>query len=92
LRCRGPWPPRRPPMTFTKNVCAGFCGLSAKNIASHSPLMALSCESCGEACKATMEQVAAFDSAEMKAVAAELKRCEASCRKMVTAMGHKHSS
>ncbi|WP_435018386.1 four-helix bundle copper-binding protein [Tundrisphaera sp. TA3] len=71
--------------------CAGFCALSAKNIASHSPMMALSCESCGEACKETMEQVAAFDSPEMKAVAAELKRCEASCRKMVAAMGHKHS-
>ena len=74
------------------NDCSTFCGLAARNIANHSPLMALSCEACGEACASTLAQVQSFDSPEMKKVAEHLKRCEASCRKMVAAMGHKHSA
>ncbi len=68
--------------------CAGFCGLSACNIAKHSPLMAYSCESCAEACKATLAVVSKFDSAEMKAATKSLERCEKSCRAMVASMGH----
>ena len=47
--------------------CAGFCALSACNIAKHSPLMAFSCDACGEACEATLAVVSKFDSEEMKA-------------------------
>jgi len=68
--------------------CAGFCALSACNIAKHSPLMAISCDACAEACKATFAVVSKFDSEEMKAAAKELARCEKSCRVMVEAMGH----
>lgn len=78
------------PLRFL-NDCAGFCGLSARNVSSMSPLMDLSCDSCGDACKETREVVAAFDSPEMKKVADMLKKCEASCREMVAAMGHKHA-
>ena len=70
--------------------CAGFCALSACNIAKHSPLMAYSCESCADACKATMAVVGQFDSEEMKAAAKALERCEKSCRAMLAAMGHEH--
>src|SRR5262249_66023 len=44
--------------------CAGFCGLSACNIAKHSPLMIHSCEACADACKATAAEVGKFDSAQ----------------------------
>jgi hypothetical protein len=70
--------------------CAGFCALAACNIAKHSPLMAFSCESCAEACKATTAVVSKFDSDEMKAATKALARCEKSCRAMVEAMGHHH--
>ncbi len=70
--------------------CAGFCALSACNIAKHSPLMAHSCEACGEACKDTLAVVSKFDSPEMKAAAKALERCEKSCQAMVAAMGHHH--
>jgi hypothetical protein len=70
--------------------CSGFCGLSACNIARHSPLMAYSCAACADVCKATLAVVSQFDSVEMKAVAKELKRCEASCHAMLTEMGHPH--
>ena len=68
--------------------CAGFCALSACNIAKHSPLMAFSCESCAEACKATLAVVSTFDSPEMKMAAKALERCEKSCRAMLASMGH----
>ena len=70
--------------------CAGFCALSACNIAKHSPLMAHSCEACAEACKETIAVVSKFDSVEMKAATRALERCEKSCRSMVEAMGHHH--
>jgi hypothetical protein len=70
--------------------CAGFCGLSACNIAKHSPLMAYSCDACGDACKATLAVVSKFDSEEMKAATKALIRCEKSCTAMVEAMGHTH--
>jgi len=71
--------------------CAGFCSLSACMIAKHSPLMAYSCASCADACKATATEVEKFDSPEMKAAAKSLRTCEASCREMVKAMGgHEH--
>jgi hypothetical protein len=70
--------------------CSGFCALSACNIARHSPLMAYSCESCAEACKATLAVVSKFDSDEMKAAAKSLTRCEKACLAMVEAMGHHH--
>ena len=70
--------------------CAGFCALSACNIAKHSPLMAYSCEACADACKATIAVVSTFDSPEMKEATRSLTRCEKSCRAMVEAMGHQH--
>ena len=70
--------------------CAGFCALSACNIAKHSPLMAYSCEACAESCKATIAVVSAFDSPEMKEAVRSLTACEKSCRAMVEAMGHHH--
>jgi hypothetical protein len=70
--------------------CSGFCSLSASNIARHSPLMALSCESCGQACQETLAVISRFDAPEMKAAALALERCEKSCRAMVEAMGHHH--
>jgi predicted ATPase len=70
--------------------CAGFCALSACNIAKHSPLMAYSCEACAESCKATLAVVSKFDADEMKAAAKALTRCEKSCRSMLEAMGHHH--
>jgi hypothetical protein len=70
--------------------CAGFCALSACNIAKHSPLMVYSCEACAEACKDTLAVVSKFDSEEMKAAARSLARCEKSCREMVKAMGGHH--
>jgi len=77
------------PLRFVAD-CAGFCALSACNIAKQSPLMAYSCEACADACKATLAVVSKFDSEEMKAAAKELARCEKSCRAMVEAMGHHH--
>ena len=70
--------------------CAGFCALSACNIAKHSPLMAYSCDACAEACKATLAVISKFDSDEMKTAAKALARCEKSCRTMVEAMSHHH--
>jgi len=70
--------------------CSGFCALSACNIAKQSPLMAYSCEACGDACKATLAVVSKFDSPEMKAATKALERCEKSCVAMVEAMGHHH--
>ena len=72
--------------------CAGFCALSACNIAKHSPLMALSCEACGKACTETLAVVSKFEghSEEMKAAAKALARCEKACKAMVEAMGHDH--
>jgi len=66
--------------------CAGFCTLSASMIAKHSPLMAYSCASCADACKATAAEVEKFDSEEMKAAAKTLRACEKSCREMVASM------
>ena len=70
--------------------CAGFCALSACNIAKMSPLMAYSCAACADACHATLASVSKFDSEEMKAAAKDLARCEKSCRAMIEAMGHHH--
>ena len=71
--------------------CAGFCALSACMIAKHSPLMAYSCGSCAEACRATATEVEKFDSPEMKAAVKSLRACEKSCTEMVAAMGgHEH--
>jgi hypothetical protein len=70
--------------------CAGFCALSACNIAKHSPLMAFSCDACEDACKETLAVVSKSDSPEMKAAAKALARCEKSCAAMVEAMGHHH--
>lgn len=75
------------PLQFVAD-CAGFCALSACNIARHSPLMAHSCSACAEACKDTRAVVAKFDSEEMKAAAKALEKCEKSCRAMVKSMGH----
>lgn len=66
--------------------CAEFCGLSACMIAKQSSLMAYSCHACAEACKATMAEVAKFDSPEMKATAEKLRECERSCMAMVAHM------
>jgi hypothetical protein len=77
------------PLRFASE-CAGFCALSACNIAKMSPLMTFSCEACAEACKATLAVISKFDSDEMKAAAKDLARCEKSCRAMVEAMGHHH--
>ena len=41
--------------------CAGFCTLSARLIARHSPLMVHSCAACAEACKATAAEVDDFN-------------------------------
>jgi len=68
--------------------CAGFCALSACNIAKQSPLMAYSCESCAEACKATLAVIGQFDSAEMKTATKALERCEKACHAMLASMGH----
>jgi hypothetical protein len=70
--------------------CAGFCALSACNVAKQSPLMAFSCEACADACKATLAVISKFDSEEMKSAAKELARCEKACQAMVAAMGHHH--
>ncbi len=75
------------PLRFA-NDCSGFCGLAACNIAKHSPLMAYSCEACGNACKETLAVVSKFDSDEMKAATKALTRCEKACTAMVEAMGH----
>ena len=74
------------------DACAGFCALSACNIAKMSPLMAESCEACGDACKATLAVVSKFEghSTEMQAAIKALARCEKSCRAMIEAMGHHH--
>jgi len=73
--------------------CAGFCGLSACNIAKQSPLMMYSCEACAEACKVTAAEVGRFDAEMMKTTARKLRECEASCRAMVANMkSHGHSS
>ncbi len=77
------------PLHFVAD-CAGFCALAACNIAKHSPLMVHSCESCADACKATLAVVEKFDSPEMKDTAKALARCEKSCRAMLAAMGHDH--
>ena len=66
--------------------CAGFCGLSACNIAKMSPLMVYSCMACAEACKATCAEVEKFDSEQMKMTAKKLRECERSCREMVAQM------
>ena len=79
------------PLHFVAD-CAGFCALSACNVAKHSPLMAYSCEACAEACKATLAVVSTFDSPEMKDAAKSLARCEKSCRAMLESMGHQHHS
>jgi hypothetical protein len=75
------------PLHFVAD-CAGFCALSACNIAKHSPLMVYSCEACGNACKETLAVVSKFDSDEMKAATRALTRCEKACAAMVEAMGH----
>jgi hypothetical protein len=77
------------PLEFFES-CAGFCALSACNIAKHSPLMVYSCDACGDACKETLAVVSKFDSEEMKLAAKALARCEKSCAAMVEAMGHHH--
>ena len=66
--------------------CAGFCALSACNIAKMSPLMAHACMACAEACKSTYPEVEKFDSDEMKMAAKKLRECEKSCREMVAMM------
>lgn len=66
--------------------CAGFCGLSACNIAKQSPLMMYSCEACAEACKVTAAEVGRFNSREMQMAAQKLRECEKSCRNMVADM------
>lgn len=66
--------------------CAGFCALSACLIAKHSPLMAHSCQSCAEACRATAAECDKFDSEEMKSTVKLLRECEKTCREMVAAM------
>lgn len=70
--------------------CAGFCALASCNIAKHSPLMAFSCDACGDACKETLAVLSKFDSDEMKAAVKALTRCEKACEAMVEAMGHHH--
>ncbi len=80
------------PLQFAAD-CAGFCALSACNIAKHSPLMAFSCSACADSCKATLAVVGKFDSPEMKAAAKALEKCEKSCRAMLESMGHhKHEA
>jgi len=79
------------PLRYTAD-CAGFCALSACNIAKHSPLMAYSCDACAEACRETLAVVSRPELPEMKAVIAALERCEKSCRAMVEEMGlHRHA-
>ena len=66
--------------------CAEFCGLSAKLIARMSPLMAISCSACAEACKKCGDECARSEMAEMKACAEICRKCEQSCREMAKAM------
>ncbi len=79
------------PLRFTTD-CAGFCTLAATNIARHSPLMAISCEACGSACRETLGVVSSSDLPEMKAAIVALERCEKSCRAMIEAMGRRPRS
>ena len=66
--------------------CADFCGLSAKLIARMSPMMAISCTACAEACKKCGDECSKSDMAEMKECAEVCRKCEQSCREMAKAM------
>ncbi len=70
--------------------CGDVCSTSGKLVARMSPLMGHVCHACAESCAACIAECEKLNDPEMKDVVASLRKCEASCRAMVKAMGHAH--
>lgn len=72
--------------------CGEVCSTSANLVARMSPLMTFTCHACAESCEACIAECEKLADPGMKETIESLKKCAASCREMVKAMGgHKAS-
>jgi hypothetical protein len=67
--------------------CGDVCSTSAKLVARMSPLMTFTCQACAESCEATLAELEKLNDSGMKETVESLRKCAASCREMVKAMG-----
>ena len=73
--------------------CGEVCSTSAKLVARMSPLMTITCHACAESCEACVAECEKLNDPGMKETVESLKKCAASCREMVKAMGgHDHKA
>ena len=67
--------------------CGEVCSTAGKLVARMSPLMIFTCHACAESCEACLKECEKLNDPEMRVVVASLRRCAATCREMVKAMG-----
>ena len=67
--------------------CGEVCSTSAKLVARMSPLMTITCHACAESCEACLAECEKLNDPGMRETVESLRKCAASCREMVKAMG-----
>ena len=67
--------------------CQEFCGLASELIARESPMVAIVCVACADACKMCAAECSKHDDPQMKECTAACKACETACRAMAKAAG-----
>lgn len=72
--------------------CADICSTSGKLVARMSPLMAYTCRACAECCDVCLAECEKLGDKELKDCCESLRKCSASCKEMVKAMGKRTSN
>jgi len=67
--------------------CGEVCSTAGKLVARMSPLMTITCHACAESCEACIAECEKLNDPGMKATIESLRKCAATCREMVKAMG-----